>query len=79
LPLERLSRLTGAGDADDRGEPARCELDSPLAQLEAFAGSQVNPADVAAADLDMVALEVCDEGFRGGFYGFFANHHRLRL
>ena len=57
-PFGGVGRLTGTGDADGHAEPSRRESNAPLGQLDALAGPDIGPADVAAADLDAMTSQM---------------------
>ena len=76
-PLGGVGRLAGARDADRDAEPARGEPDAPLGQLDPFAGADVGPADVAAADLDPMPGEVVAERLGRRVVGLLGDHGRF--
>ena len=77
LPLGGVGRLAGTGNADLDGEPARGEADPPLGELEPLDGADIGPADVAAADLDAMAVQMIAKCLGRRVVGFFGDHRRL--
>ena len=77
LPLGGVGRLAGSRNADLDGEPARGEPDSPLGELDPFAGADVGPADIAAADLDPMTAQVVAKRLGRVVVGFLGDHRRL--
>ena len=77
LALGVVLRLARAGDADLDSEPPRREADPPLGQLHAFGGTDVGPADIAAADLDAMPREMFDERPGRVVVGPLGDHRRF--